>query len=145
MIRDPFEVYPSTVHLWRALSRAHGLQKPRQELLEDRVFEVFCHMHRRLDATRAMVPKGQWAECRYERLVADPLETMRGIYDGLGLGSFANIEPRLVEVLAKRAGYKPNRFKELGENLGREICARWGGVIDAQGYSRRGFAPEKLS
>lgn len=145
VVRDPYEVYPSTVHLWRALSRSHGMQKPRQELLEERVFEVFRHMHRRLDATRDLVPEGQWAECRYEQLVANPMETIRGLYARLELGSFGSIEPRLVEVLAKRAGYKPNRFKELGERLEQEISTRWGEVIDSQGYSRRGRQAEKLS
>jgi len=139
VVRDPFDLYPSTVHLWRALSRAHGLQKYRQDLLEERVFEVFLHMHRRLDATRGLVPKEQWAECRYESLVADPVETLRRLYAHFNLGSFEAAEPRVRDVVARRSSYKTNRFKELGESLGGEISRRWGAVIDAQGYSRRGF------
>lgn len=142
VVRDPFEIYPSTVHLWRALSRAHGMQKPRQELLEERVFEVFSHMHRRLEATRGLIPPGQWAECRYENLVANPLETIKDLYSRLNLGPLGGIEGRLAGVLASRAAYKPNKFKKMGEDLRQEIGRRWGGVITAQGYGDRGVSAE---
>jgi hypothetical protein len=71
--------------------------------------------------------------------VADPVETLRRLYAHFNLGSFEAAEPRVRDVVARRSSYKTNRFKELGESLGGEISRRWGAVIDAQGYSRRGF------
>lgn len=135
MIRDPYELYPSTVHLWRALSRAHGLQKANQSVLEERVFEVFEHMHRRLKATAPMVPAGQWAECRFEDLMARPLETIEGIYTKLALGGFAEFSSRLSTVISLRKGYQRNQFHALPSQLTEEITRRWRTIIDQQGYS----------
>ena len=136
MIRDPYDLYPSTVHLWRSLSRAHGLQKPNQSVLEDRVFNVFEHMHTRLEATAHLVPENQWAECRYEDLMAHPLKTIEGLYTKLALGDFGLISSRLSTVLSLRSGYKRNQFQALKPQLAEEITHRWGTIIDRQGYSR---------
>jgi hypothetical protein len=136
MIRDPYDLYPSPVHLWRSLSRAHGLQKPNQSVLEDRVFNVFEHMHTRLEATAHLVPENQWAECRYEDLMAHPLKTIEGLYTKLALGDFGLISSRLSTVLSLRSGYKRNQFQALQPQLAEEITHRWGAIIDRQGYSR---------
>jgi hypothetical protein len=138
MIRDPYDLYPSTVHLWRSLARAHGLQKANQSVLEERVFEVFKHLHSRLEATAPLVPQGQWAECRFEELMAHPLNTIEGLYTKLDLGGFGEISRRLSTVLSQRSGYKRNQFQALQPQLVDEISQRWGAVIEKQGYSRTG-------
>jgi hypothetical protein len=134
IVRDPFVVYPSTVHLWQTLYRKHGLQTPTFAGLEERVFRTFTHMYERLEATRSLVPRGNFHELRYEDLIADPLGRMRGVYEALGLGGFEAFLPRLEAHLRANAGYRTNRYRELSPEVRTEVRRRWGAVIERYGY-----------
>src|SRR5205823_6939054 len=45
IVRDPRRVFPSTVWLWKSLGDVHGLQRPRGERLEERVFRDLNRMY----------------------------------------------------------------------------------------------------
>src|SRR5260370_40110256 len=41
IVRNPYVVFPSTVHLWKALYQKHGLQRPTFAGLDEHVFCTF--------------------------------------------------------------------------------------------------------
>ena len=133
IVRDPYVLFPSTVHLWRQLYKVHGFQTPKCEGLEDYVFETFNRMYAAFDAQRGLIPKGRFSEIRYEDLVADPVRQMRRIYEELQLGGFDEALPALEEHVAATAGYKTNRY-ELPEETRDQITRRWGKFIEQYGY-----------
>jgi hypothetical protein len=133
IVRDPHVVFPSTVHLWRSLYEAHGLQRPTFEGLEEYVFGTFTHLYARLEATRGLVPAAQFYELRYEDLVRDPAGQVRALYAHLELGGFDAVLPRLQKYLAGVADYRTNRY-ELSPELRAEVSRRWGEVIRRYGY-----------
>jgi LPS sulfotransferase NodH len=133
IVRDPRVVFPSTVHLWKSLYRAHGLQNPRFEGLEEYVFENFLRLYDRLEAGRRQVDPARFFDLKYEDLVRDPIGQMAALYDHLGLGGFDLVRPRLERSLAENARYETNRY-DLDPDRLREIERRWDAVIRRYGY-----------
>lgn len=136
IVRDPYVVFPSTVHLWQSLYRAHGLQRPTFAGLQEHVFETFLRLYERIDQDRRLIPPGQFFELHYEGLIRDPLGQMQQLYEHLGLGEFDQVRPRLEEYLAGSAEYQPNQYR-LPPALQNEITHRWGPVIRRYGYPLR--------
>ncbi|MDX1387137.1 MAG: sulfotransferase, partial [bacterium] len=48
MVRDPFIVFPSTVHFWKTMYLLHGLQTPNFKTLNEYEFENLLSMNRKL-------------------------------------------------------------------------------------------------
>jgi hypothetical protein len=136
IVRDPRSVFPSTINLWKALYRAHGLQNPTFIGLEEQVFDTFTHFYARLDQTKHLVAPNRFQEIRYEDLIADPVGQMRLLYERLELGGFDEFLPRLKTYLAANSGYKTNRYPNLPPALRQEIERRWGHVIRQYGYEK---------
>jgi hypothetical protein len=136
IVRDPRAVFPSTVNLWKALYRRHGLQWPTYDGLEEHVFNTFTHFYERLEQTKHLIPPGHFHEMRYEELIADPLGQMQRLYDALGLGGFDAARPRMQDYLRANAGYQTNRYPELNSEALAEVRRRWGAVIERYGYDR---------
>lgn len=141
IVRDPFVVYPSTVHLWRTLYQTHGLQRPTFAGLEEHVLATFTHLYDRLEAGRKLVPAGSWHEVKYEDLTARPAEEMARLYAALGLGDFGRARPAVERYLADHAGYATNKYPPLGEEARALLRQRWGAVIARYGYDRAPHQP----
>lgn len=133
IMRDPYVVFPSTVNLWRALYRTHGLQKPTFAGLEEHVLSTFTHMHQKLEEGKKLLDPGQFYELKYEDLVRDPAHELAKLYDHFQLGGFPKVLPRLREYLAANDGYETNRY-QLTPQQRDEISRRWGTVIQRYGY-----------
>jgi hypothetical protein len=133
LVRDPFAVYASTMNLWRKLYRTQAMQTPRFEGLEEWVFETFNHFHRRVVATRGLVPTGRFYELKYEDLTKDPHGALRRLYAGLDLGDFEHLRPKLERYLAANERYERNKW-DLSHAERAEIRRHWGDVIRAYGY-----------
>jgi hypothetical protein len=133
IVRNPYVVFPSTVHLWKSMYKKQGLQTPTYAGLEEHVFETFVRMHDTLEDTRGLVDGDHFYELRYEDLVRDPVEEMRALYERLNLGDFEAVLPRLENYLASVAGYETNRY-ELTPAQREEIGRRWGHIIEKYDY-----------
>lgn len=133
IVRDPYVVFPSTVNLWKRLSRDQGLQVPKHEGLEEHVFDTFSRMYESFGRDRQLIPPARFCEVRYEDLVADPIEQMRRIYDRLELDEFDDVLPALTEYVAKQKDYKTNRY-EISPQTQAEITRRWSRFIKEYGY-----------
>src|SRR5207248_706320 len=107
VVRDPYVLFSSTVNLWTSLAKRHGLQTPRGgPALEEKVFREFRVVHERYEATKGLIPPSRLAEVQYEELVKDLVGTMRRVYDGLDLGGFDAVRPKLEAYAERHAGYE---------------------------------------
>lgn len=139
IVRDPYRVFASTIHLWKTLYHLHGLHRPTFEGLEDYVLDTFLHMHRKLDEARAVLAPGQFHELRYEDLVRDPVGELRQLYERLEIGSFDAAKPAVEAYLAAASNYQTNQFELTDRQLAR-IADRWGDWIERYGYARKSTA-----
>ena len=92
IVRDPYVVFPSTVHFWRTMYEGQGLQRPTFHGLDEFVFQTFSRMHDKLEGTRHLVDPARFYELRYEDLIRDPVGQMRALYNHLQLGDFEVVE-----------------------------------------------------
>jgi len=134
IVRNPYVVFPSTIHLWKSMFRAFSLQTPNFVGLEDYVFEMFNRLYNKLEETQELIPSSQFHQLRYEDLVQDPIGEMRKLYSRLDLGTFESVLPALKDHLKKTALYRTNRY-ELTPQRRDDITRRWGKIIKRYGYS----------
>lgn len=133
IVRDPYVVFPSTVHLWKTLYMKHGLQDPTFASLDEQVLNTLSVMYESYERDQAIVPAGHLCEIKYEDLVRDPLQELRMIYEKLGLDGFETVVPRLQEYLAATDGYQTNQY-ELTDDQRQQISTRWRPFIEKYGY-----------
>jgi len=119
LVRDPRDVYPSTLRLWRRLAEDEGLQAPRMRNLEEFVVANFQKMYESFQRHRAKIPPQRICEIRYEDLVADPHGTMRKLYARLDLGDFESVGPAVTEFVNDMHGFRTNRYELSEEDRGR--------------------------
>jgi hypothetical protein len=134
VVRNPYVVFPSTVHLWQSLYAHQALQHPTFKGVEDYVFDSFLHMYEKLEEARPVLDSSRFYELRYEDLVRDPITQVRAIYEHLELGDVEQLLPKLKQYMANTADYKTNRY-ELPPELRDTITQRWGHVIQRYGYT----------
>jgi hypothetical protein len=133
LVRNPLEVFSSTVRLWRSMYEAYGYQRPTLNGLEEFVLATFARMHERLEATRSLLPAGSLVDVRYEDLLAEPVETVRSIYAALGLGDFTAVEPHVIQYFAERRSFERNRHA-VEEPWPGEVRRRWRPYFERFGY-----------
>lgn len=133
IVRDPRAVFPSTVNLWKALARGHGLQRPTCPGVEEKVLREFEVIYKRLEEARPLFKPGQFAELRYEDLVRDPVGELERVYTTLALGGYEEVRPKIEEYQRQNANYERNKFT-LTEAQQALIAERWGDVIRRYGY-----------
>jgi omega-hydroxy-beta-dihydromenaquinone-9 sulfotransferase len=132
--RDPYSLYRSTMALWRSLNAEEGLQvaKDRGQVQ----VQVLDNLRRMYDAyldDRRLLGDDQLIELRYEDLIEDPKAQLRMIYDRLGLGEFARVEPALDEHLAEVKNYRTNRHS-MDDETAALIRTQWSRYLDEFGY-----------
>lgn len=136
IVRDPLVLFPSTVRLWKSLSEVQGFQIPRDEAgwMERSVLDTFVRMYECFEQDRDLVPPGRLIDIRYEDLVADPVGQMRQIYQRLGLGDFAEVEPALMRHAMKTRDYKTNKY-QLPPEIADRVRGRWAPYFQRYGYN----------
>jgi len=137
IVRDPLVLFPSTVRLWKSLSEVQGFQIPRDEAgwMEKSVLDNFVRMYECFEQDRELIPPGRLVDIRYEDLVADPVGELRQIYQQLGLGDFAHVEPELQRFTKQERDYKTNKY-QLPPEVADRVRRRWAPYFQRYGYSQ---------
>lgn len=134
LVRDPYEVFPSTVHFWTRMYEVHGLQRPNLQRLREDVFETLVAMYRKLEEARPLIDPSCFYELRYEQLVADPAAAVGAIYEYFQWPGFADVLPAIVKYAERAKRFKTNRH-DLSAGLREDITRRWTAYLDKYGYS----------
>lgn len=134
MVRDPYDVVPSTIRTWQRMSETLRLQSQSRDDFEDYVLGLGSRMYRQFDQDHHLLKPTQLCEVRYEDLVADPLGQTERVYEELSLGHFSDMKPKLEDYLEQTKGYQTNTF-DISDDLERKIASMWSGYIDRYGYA----------
>jgi hypothetical protein len=132
--RDPYAVFPSSRKTFLVNSALNGLQRPRENDLDDWILRQYQMMYDAFFAQRSLIPAGQYHEVAFERLEADPIGEVGQIYETLGLSDFQRVEPALGRYVDSIAGYEKNVFPPLSADLRRRIAAQWRPCFAEWGY-----------
>lgn len=107
--RHPHKVFRSNLAMLRQLTDLCALQLPlEEEELEQYVLSEYVSTEEEYVRTRSLVPAGDLAEVRLQDLQADPLGTLRRLYEQLGLPFTPEFEQRVLVYLHANRDYQPN-------------------------------------
>lgn len=135
IVRNPYVVFPSTVNLWKSLTRGHCFHSPHHQNVEEKVLREFRIIYDRLEEARSSIPRGRFHEVRYEDLIADPLVELENVYAALELEGFASARADVERYIQKSKDYETNKYRLTEEQIER-IDRHWGDVIERYGYDR---------
>jgi hypothetical protein len=132
--RDPRSLFPSTCRLWRGLDNVQALQLPNDDRIEDYVIECLKQMYAAHHAQRPSIDPNRVIDIRFEDLTADPVGTLRTIYETLRLSDFDSVQA-VVEQWAEREhrSYQRNLHQLSQENEAR-IRHEWRDYFERYGY-----------
>jgi hypothetical protein len=134
LVRDPCEIFPSTMNLWRRLYAGHGYQTPHFKDLERYILRTLTRMYVHYEQGRQALRPGQICEIRYEDLVEEPLVQLEYIYDHLDLGDFDDAEASVAAYLERQADYIPARHS-LTDRQRRRIEMEWASYFETYEYA----------
>jgi omega-hydroxy-beta-dihydromenaquinone-9 sulfotransferase len=135
IVRDPYVVFASTVNLWKSLAKRHGLQSLRNtDAVEEKVFREFRILHERFEEGKTLIPPGRLVELSYEEFVRDLVGGTKAIYEGLELGEYGRVRPKIEAYAAGTRNYETNKYP-IGDELKSKVRERWGDIISKQGYT----------
>lgn len=133
LVRDPYVVYPSTVHFWKTMYEIYGLQTFDLETVREQVLSTFEQMHDRLEATRTQIEADRFYELRYENLIDNPVEQLELLYDFLDLGDFDTVRPAVEKYAERSRRYQTNEY-DVDEADRAVVKHRWASYIQQYGY-----------
>jgi hypothetical protein len=108
--RHPFEVVPSSLHLWKVMADDNQLKgKPYHPSLEE-VTEGLIKFYEIIERDLALIPRQDQCSVNYESLKTDPVAEVKKIYDKLGLNFSPDLEKNLTAHLEKEKDFKKNSY-----------------------------------
>jgi hypothetical protein len=132
--RHPYAVFRSSMHTILKVEPWWALQRPGKRDLTGRVLRQGREVFDAFFAERDLIPPDRFCEVSYDALEADPIGTVRTVYERLGLPPFAHAEPALRQYVDSLTGYEKNKFPELPADLKRRIAYEWRQCFEEWGY-----------
>jgi hypothetical protein len=133
IVRDPFEVFASTVRLWRRSRAQNALAKWDENAVEREILEGLPEMYRDFDAACSAVPAGQFHQLRYEDLAQNPLGTLSVCYRRIGLGDFELARPCVERYLSSVRGHRRNEY-QISPDCRAAVRTAWSSFFVRWGY-----------
>jgi len=133
IIRNPYAVYPSVMHLNRTMLPLYQLDDYDWDEVEQHIVDTYKLLMSKYMRDRELIPDGHFAEVRYEDLDKDPLGELERVYEELELSGWSVARERIEAYLKTVAGYRKNRFTLPQATIDR-ITDEWGFAVDAWGY-----------
>lgn len=133
--RHPYEVFPSLCHTMKKVIAAWGVQRLDESELHDRAIETYRRLYTAYFAQVGEIPAGRFHDISYEQLSRDPMGTLIGAYEALGLPDFEVVRPEVEKYLAGVASYERNKYPDLSAELKERLYHEWRPMFDAWGYA----------
>lgn len=134
LVRDPYEMFVSTVNLWKSLNEVQRMQSlGEQEWVEEGVLRSHETMYAAYEQDRESLSESQLYELRFEDLIDDPLARLRDVYAQLDLGDFSRVEAPVEQHLADVKNYRRNQF-DLPDEKRDLVRQRWASYFQRYGY-----------
>lgn len=134
IVRDPYEVFVSTVRALRTVLNELALQDAEAVPLDETVLETYPRVMDRVLRDCADLPAGALAAVRFEDLERDPVGALERIYRSLELPGFADARPRIDAYLETIRHYRKANHR-LEPAAAAQVGRRWRPLIQRLGYA----------
>jgi omega-hydroxy-beta-dihydromenaquinone-9 sulfotransferase len=108
--RHPFDVVPSTIHMWNIVQRQNCLNHLSRTPDVSEVVRVIRRVHTAIRQSALTLPPGTFHEIRFESLEADPVGELKKIYAAFGMEFTSQVEERIHDCLDGLKGYRKNSY-----------------------------------
>lgn len=132
--RNPYVVFQSTQHLEKTAILAMHLQRPCWHDLDDMILRRYQALYDAFFEERALIPKGQLHEVRFEDIEKDPLTEMNKLYNALHIPGFGEVQPALKHYVNGLSTYRKNRYTSLPSRQRRRVAEQWQRSFQAWDY-----------
>jgi hypothetical protein len=133
IVRNPYDVYASTHHLWRKSFASSHLQQPAPELVDEIILRWYTELFSLFERDRCLIRDGSLHEMKFEDLESNPMTTLEALYASLDLPGFDRTAKRIEQYLASLGPYRKNRYS-LTEEQKQSVRRRWAVVFERYGY-----------
>ncbi len=137
IVRNPYDVFSSTMHLHRVLSRGNSFTSQPPADLEERVLTGYLAMYQSYHLYRVKIPAGRRYELRFEDLERDPVGELERLYAHFDWPGRDQIAERLAPLLQQHRSFEKNRFN-LTDDQRRRVAERWEPAFLRYGYPVEG-------
>lgn len=132
--RDPYRVFQSQRHFFDTACWYTYLQKPDLDKIDEGILTRHEAMYDAYYEDLKTVKPGRHCDISFDELEADPVATMKRIYDALNLDGYDYLKPKLDQYVASLDGYKKNTFTDLDDDTRALVAARWKRSFEKGGY-----------
>jgi len=132
--RNPMTVFQSTVKLYNTAVKGSHLQDPVPDSINPGIIRRYKEMYDAFFDQRGLIPASQFVEIAFDDLENNKINSLREIYNQLGLQNFNKAQGNIESYLKRTAGYKKNKFEPLAEPLNSEIARAWQRSFEEWGY-----------
>jgi len=132
--RHPYQVYQSGRKMRKVLQKYRALQIASPERLHEGLLNHHREVYDIYFEERELIPRGRLHEVSFDDLERDPVGTVRGIYQGLGLGGFGEVEPDLRRYVDSLSGYRKNVHPGIPDDIKRRIARECRRCFQEWGY-----------
>ena len=140
IVRNPYAVYPSLMHLYRTLLPLYQLDDYNWDEVEQILVDAYRLVMSKYLRDRQSIPDGHLAEVRYEDLDRDPLGELERLYEELSLPGWSVAREHVAAYMETLAGYRKNRFTLPQATIDR-VTSEWGFAVDEWKYEPPGTPP----
>jgi len=109
--RHPYEVIPSTIHMWNIVGNENKLNGKKIYTPLDEVAQVYNRMLEYVNEQLNKLPDNERAEVDFKDLETDPLGTIKSIYKKLDLEYNPEFEEEVKKWLEVTKSYQKNRYQ----------------------------------
>ena len=141
IVRNPYVVHRSLVHLFRSVVPVHQLHSVADQALVDLAVSHQRETLRQYLKDRPLIPKGRLVEVRFEDLEQDPEASLERVYGALRLSGWVTARGPVTDYVRGLSGYRRNRYEIDADtvDLVRREC---GFALKAWGYDAPEGGPE---
>ena len=135
IVRNPLEVYSSTLYMWKKLCSLYAMTNlPDEDEFASFVVNNWIRLEKKLDADLPSLKNGNYTRVHYESLISYPLIEMERVYTELQLDGFVEAVPNMERYLTSCAGFEKNNF-DLTPDQANAVFLAWGHIFEKYGYS----------
>ena len=133
IVRNPYVVYASMMHLYRRMLPVCQLDDVAPEEVAAIVLDAYAAMMRQFMGDRASIPNGHLAEVRFEDLERQPMAELERLYAELALPGWDRARKPIAEYLRTLSGYRRNVHSIDLQTID-VVDRHWGFAVEAWGY-----------
>ena len=134
LYRNPYALYFSMMKFIRIAIPRYCIQKPPEiKVVEESMMNLYTKMIQKYLKERALIPKGNLIQIRYEDFVDHPLQVTHNIYDTLGLAGSQEATPAFETYIRTQLHIKKDQYS-MSNELKRKIEEQWGFAIKEFDY-----------